>query len=118
MTAGIQYFTDTTSSNRLMGMKFNSKIGLGKFSDLNCTSNLYVTTEPRYSVQAGYEINYKSYVELAWNTNGSSYDLSYFDSQTTTYCANYATQAFAYGILQYTICFPQGKNICISKNIQ
>ena len=108
ITTGIQYYTDTTSSNRLLGLKFNSKAGLGKFSDTDCTADFYITTEPRYSIQTGYEMNYRSYVELAWNTNGSSYDLSYFDSQTTTYCANYATQAFALGTLQSTICIPQG----------
>ena len=98
-------------------MKFNSKVGLGKFSDTSCSTNLYITTEPRYSIQTGYEMNYRSYVELAWNTNGSSYDLNYFDSQTTTYCVNYATQAFTYGTLQSTICIPQGKNLYFKEEI-
>ncbi|KAI6654373.1 hypothetical protein LOD99_770 [Oopsacas minuta] len=113
ITRGIEYFTSASRVTRLIGMNFHSNVGLGQFSyTTTCTSDPYQTTTTHYEIQTGYEMNYKSYVELAWNTNGSSYDLSYFDD-SSTYCSSHASQVFYDGTIQ-VVCVPKGDSYSYS----
>ena len=89
-------------------MTFYDQIGFGNYSDSSCSNDLDITSDVSYSVGTGHEDNFLDYVKLAWNTNGTSFDLSYFDIPTSSFCSTQAFLLFSQSILQGIKCDPEG----------
>ena len=93
-------------------MNFNKYIGFGDFSSCDASGvdlNVVPNPHPVPSDNSAYQ----SYVQLAWDTNGSAFDISYLGIPEEAYCPRMIAKLFAFAVLQDPSCQLAGISIVI-----
>ncbi|KAI6654369.1 Phosphatidylinositol phosphatase [Oopsacas minuta] len=97
------YYFYNNTDNRLIGMHYNTRTGIGNFSS-SCNPTLdNIVSIPSVEYSIIREGEHKDYVELAWRTDGTAFDLSYFE-QSSGYCSELVDAIIQYAVVQNFPC--------------
>ncbi|KAI6654378.1 hypothetical protein LOD99_775 [Oopsacas minuta] len=97
------YYFYNNTDNRLIGMYYNTRTGIGNFSS-SCDPTLdNIVSIPSVEYSITREGEHKDYVELAWRTDGTAFDLSYFE-QSSGYCSELVDAIIQYAVVQNFPC--------------
>ena len=77
--------------------------------------NLGVVPSAEYNVSNSR--THRDYVELAWRSNGSSFDLEYFEESGNSFCSTLLDEIFQFGIIQNFPCTLTGELTNISTQL-
>ena len=84
-------------------MHYNTRTGVGSYSS-TCTHSLdNLASIPSVEFTIINDEEHTDYVELAWRTNGTSFDLSYFE-QSSGYCPDLVDATILYAVIQNYPC--------------
>ena len=89
-------------------MHYNTRTGIGSYSS-TCTHSLEnLVSIPSVEYTTTNKTEHTDYVELAWRTNGSSFDLSYFE-KSNGYCPDLVDATIQYAVIQNFPCVLDGE---------
>ena len=84
-------------------MHYNTRTGVGNYSS-SCNHSIdYLTSIPSAEYTVERQREHRDYVELAWMSNGTAFDLGYLD-KTTDYCSNLVDAVVLYAVIQNFPC--------------
>ena len=84
-------------------MHYNTRTGIGSYSSTCAHSLDNLVSIPSVKYTTAKETEHNDYVELAWRTNGTSFDLSYFE-QSNGYCPDLVVATIQYAVVQNFPC--------------
>lgn len=87
-------------------MNYFLNIGFGDMSSSDTDIN--VVPNPYYNINN--DISYESYVNLAFDTFGSAFDMQYMRSDITPYSPALITKLFEFAVIQDASCKLDGKS--------